>query len=253
MLCADLAAGPHDASGKRQNDASNRSHRLDGSLRRLEGRILILCQDQEVAAADRLLDPEGLLDEEFSVHHRNPPVPVTVEELARLIAVAEMAQQPADGDALGRRDEAVETGRRRAGEHRLADSIDHTLTEPIDVEAKHQDAHTRAAIRRVVRRQLSLDACFDLAPNHRRGEAGHGPGGCARPLRRAGGDEHARRTHVERFGERIDDRDTVADDVFPGHASRQSDLLFQRFSIRYSRRVDRYMCRQPRRAAPSAR
>ena len=75
---------------------------VDRRFRRRERRRLILAEDQQVAAADRLLHAEGLLHEELALHHRDPPVALAVEQLARLKLVAEMAQLSADDDSLGR-------------------------------------------------------------------------------------------------------------------------------------------------------
>ena len=54
-------------------------------------------QDQEVAAADALCTPGGVLDQELAVHDRNAPVAPAGQPLAALEAVAEVAQRPAHG------------------------------------------------------------------------------------------------------------------------------------------------------------
>ena len=41
------------------------------------------------------LDPEGVLAEELAVHHGHPPVAATIQLLAGLMPVAEVAQDPA--------------------------------------------------------------------------------------------------------------------------------------------------------------
>ena len=81
-------------------------------------------QDQEVATAYGLLDAERFLHQELAFHHRDPPVAAAVQELARLEAVAEMAEQSADEDPLGRLGQSVEAGGGRTGEDRLAHSFE---------------------------------------------------------------------------------------------------------------------------------
>ena len=124
MFRAHLAAGAYDPSGEREHDAADFAHHADRRFRRPEGGILIPGQDQEVATAYGLLDAERLLHQELAFHHRDPPVAAAVQELARLEAVAEMAEQSADEDPLGRLGQAVEAGGGRTGEDRLAHSFE---------------------------------------------------------------------------------------------------------------------------------
>ena len=102
---------------------------LDGGLRGAEGGRLVGRQDQEVAAGHRALHAERVLAQELAVHHRHPPVAPAVELLARLVAVAEEAESPADLHRLLGRREPVEAGRGRAGHDALADAVDEGLAE----------------------------------------------------------------------------------------------------------------------------
>src|SRR5262249_31092270 len=158
VLRSDLAAAADDAAGKRQDDAAHLAHRVGGGLGGRERGCLIARQDQEVAAADRLLHAERLLDEELAVHDRNAPVALAVEELARLVLVAEVAQEAADGDALLALRQAVETRGGRARQDALTDAIDEALTEAGGVEREQQDADAGSAVRRVVGSELRFDA-----------------------------------------------------------------------------------------------
>ena len=162
---------------------AHRAHRLDRRFRRRECGALMLGHDQQVAAADRLLDPERLLDEELAFHHRNPPVALAVQHLARLELVAEVTQLSADDDPLGRVGQAVEAGGRRTGEHGLADSIDQLSLKSVGIEAEEQHAHAGPQIGRDVRSQLRLDARLDLAADDGGREAGQRLGRGPRPGR----------------------------------------------------------------------
>ena len=124
-----------------------------------------------------------------------------------------MPQQPARRGAFGRGRQAVEACRRRAREHRLADSIEQSILEPFRVETEEQDARPRTAVGRLGGRQVAFDARFDFAPDDRGGKAGHALGRRARPFRRRGRDHHAGRPHVERLSERVDDRHAIPDDA----------------------------------------
>ncbi len=104
-------------------------------------------QNQEVAAADRPLNTERLLDQELALHHRDPPVAVAIEELARLVPVAEMPELSADDDSLRRLGQAVEARRGRAREHGLAHAIDEPAAEPFRVEAEDEHADAQAGRR----------------------------------------------------------------------------------------------------------
>ena len=165
MFRAYLAAGSHDAARKREHDAADLSHRLDRRFRRGQGGVLIHRQDQEVAATDRLLHTELLLHQKLAFHHRDAPIAAAVEELARLKAIAEMAQGPADDHLLGGLRQAVEAGRRGTRENRLADSVDEPAAEALGVEAKQQHAHARPAVRSFLGQEFGLDARLDLATN----------------------------------------------------------------------------------------
>ena len=135
-----------------------------------QGRRRVLGQDDEVPAADALDDPEALLDEELALHHRDPPVALAVEHLARLPAVAEVAQLAADVDlVLGV--QAVEARGGRAGEHGLADALDEPLAQSLLVGREQQRGDAGAPVGRLPRVELALDPRLALAPDHRRGEA----------------------------------------------------------------------------------
>ncbi len=164
-----------------------------------------LGENQKIAAADRLLDAEFLLDEELPVHHRDAPVSTPGERLARLILVAEVPQLPADVHAFGGLRQTVETRGGRAGQDRLPDSLDETVRQTVSVEAEQQHAHAGPPIGGCVRPQLRLDSRLDLASDHRRREPGHRLRARPSPARRGRRDHDPRRAHVERLGERIDD------------------------------------------------
>ncbi len=72
------------------------------SIRCAKRGLGILRENQEVAAANRLLDAKRFLDEKLPFHHRNPPVALALEELARLKPIAEVPQQSANHHSLGR-------------------------------------------------------------------------------------------------------------------------------------------------------
>src|SRR3954464_9252606 len=102
---------------------SPRPPRAGARLRRPERRRRVVGEDDDVAAADALHDPEALLDEELALHHRDAPVPPTAEHLAPLPAVAEVPQETPDGHLVAAA-QAVEARGGRAGEHGLADALD---------------------------------------------------------------------------------------------------------------------------------
>jgi hypothetical protein len=68
--------------------------------------------------------------------------------------VAEVAQIPADDDALGRIGQAIETGRRRTGQNGLADSIDELPLQAFRIEREQQHAGAGPRIRRDLFGQL---------------------------------------------------------------------------------------------------
>ena len=141
----------------------------------------MLGEDQQVATADRLLDPERFLHQELAFHHRNPPVALSADDLAGLKLVAEVTQLAADDDPLGRIGQAVEAGSCRTGEYGLADTVDELSLKSIRIEAEQQHVHTRPPVRCGVRTQLPFDARLDLASDDRGGEPGHGFGRRSRP------------------------------------------------------------------------
>src|SRR4029453_3926139 len=85
---------------KRQHDPTNLAHDVHRRFRRTQARLLALGQDQEIAPADRLLDPEHFLHEKLALHHGDSPVAPTIQEFARLEAIAKMPQPPADVDPI---------------------------------------------------------------------------------------------------------------------------------------------------------
>src|ERR687886_1867331 len=117
----------------------------------------VAAQDDDVAAGHSLRDGEALLDQELPLHHRHAPVAASVEHLAGLVAVAEEAQLTADVDGV-RSVEPVEAGRRRTGEHALADALHQPLGHPLAVIGEQQRAGPWAAVRRLGRIELALDA-----------------------------------------------------------------------------------------------
>ena len=210
FLRADLAAGPDDPAGERQDDAAQLAHRVHRGFRCRESGTLLRGQDQEIAAANRFLNAEGFLDQELALHHGNAPVPLSRQKLARLEAIAEVTQLPADGHSLGRLGQAVEACGGRAREHRLPDAIDELSLKSFGVEAEQQHAHARPKVGCGIGIQFRLDTCLDLAPDDRRGEPGQRLGGRPRPRRRLRRDHHPCRTHTEGLGERVDNPDSVA-------------------------------------------
>jgi hypothetical protein len=205
---ADLAAAARDAARERQDRALHRPHRGGRRLRRAQCRRHVLGQDDDVAAADALDDPEALLDEELALHHRNAPVAASVEHLARLPAVTEVAQlAPHVGLLLGV--QAVEAGSRRARQHGHADALDEPLAQPFRVGGEQQHGDARAAVGGLRRVELALDPRLALAPDHRRGEARQRARRVLRPAGRVGGDHYPRAPHRERLGERVLDPGVV--------------------------------------------
>ena len=89
---------------------------------------------------------------------------MTVEEFARLEAVAKMPQLPTDVDTLGRLRQPVEAGRRRARENGLARSDRAAGGQAVGVEAEEQDADARPAVGRFVRSELGLEPASTLQP-----------------------------------------------------------------------------------------
>src|SRR5207237_2959336 len=95
VLAADLAPGPHDAAGEGEDHAGHGADRGDRRLGRRQRRGLRLAEDQEVPAADALDRAEHVLAEELAVPRRHPPVPLAVEQIADLPAVADEPQHAA--------------------------------------------------------------------------------------------------------------------------------------------------------------
>src|SRR5712691_12595332 len=126
---SNLAAASDDAAREGEDDAADSAHGVDGRFRRRQRGPLILSKNQKVAAADRRLHAEGLLHQELALHHVFQEVAPTVEKLARLKAITEMAQQAADDDSLGRLWRSVEARGRGTREHGLSDAIDQALPE----------------------------------------------------------------------------------------------------------------------------
>jgi hypothetical protein len=147
-------------------------------------------------------DAEALLHEELALHDRHAPVALTLEHLAGLIAVAEVAHLPAHVDRVLGLD-AVEAGRGRRGQHALPDALDQPLADALLVHGEEQHAHAGAPVRRLV--EHALDRRLALAADHRGGEARHRTAGLQRPLGRRCRDDDARAPHRERLGERVDD------------------------------------------------
>ena len=106
---------------------------------------LALAENQQVTATNGLLNAEGFLNQELALHHRDPPVTLAIEDLARLELVAEVTQLSANNDAVGRVWQTVEARRRRTREDRLTDTIDELPLQSLGIEGKQQHADTRAA------------------------------------------------------------------------------------------------------------
>src|SRR5262249_9051755 len=171
--------------------------------------------------------------EELTLHHRNGPEALAVEERARLVLAAKVAQEAADRDTLLALRQAVETRGGRAGQHALPDPIHEALAEAGRVEREQQDADAGPSVRRIVVRKLRLDARFDLAADHRGGEAGHRLRRRARPGGRMRRDDDARRTHVERLGKGVGDARSQGFGTF-GALMRPSQRLLLFSSQEYS-------------------
>ena len=116
-------------------------------------------------------------------------------------------------------------------------SVDQPAAESLEVEAKHQHAHTRPPVGRFLRTEIGLDARFDLAPDDRRGEAGHGLRRRPRPDWRLGGDHDARGAHVERFGKGVDDPHTAPFDGARGHRFFARHVEEEVYSMTYNKMV----------------
>ena len=129
---------------------------------------MILRQDQKVAAANRLLNAERLLDQKLAFHHRNPPVTPAVQEFTRLVAVAEVSEQPAHDYPIRRLRQTVEARRSGTCEDRLPDPVQQAGRKAFDIEPEEQHADSRPAIRRVVRHEVRLDPCRRLSYGARR-------------------------------------------------------------------------------------
>ena len=112
-----------------------------------------------------------------------PEILIRRAALTDLEAITEMPQRAADGDTFGRLRQVVETGGRRARQDRLADSVDELSPQSFGIECKEQHADAGPSVGRIVGSDFGFDARFDLASNHRRGEAGHGLGRRFRPCR----------------------------------------------------------------------
>src|SRR5262245_55611519 len=143
---AHLAAAAHDAVRKRQDHSRNLPHGVDSSLRRGERRRHVRAEEQQVATADGGLDAEAILDHELTVHDRHAPEAAPVQQLARLVAVAEVAQRPADHHGvLGL--QGVVAGGGRASHHALPDPLDQPLAEAVRGGREQEHRHARTAVR----------------------------------------------------------------------------------------------------------
>src|SRR5439155_14151572 len=110
--------------------------------------------DQQIAAANRLLNAEGFLHQELTIHHGDAPVSSPLEKLAGLEAIAEMTQHPADDDSFGCARQPIEARGRGTREDRLTDSFNQAACEARRIEAEEKDADARPAVRRFVRKEL---------------------------------------------------------------------------------------------------
>src|SRR5689334_1764668 len=154
---ADLAAAAGDRAREGHDRALDLAHGARRGLGRAQRRLVGAGEDDDVAPGHALDHAEALLHEELALHHRHAPVAPAVEDLAGLIAVAEVAQLPADVDGV-LRVQAVEARRRRARQHGLADALHEPLAHALRVHREEQGAHARPPVGGLAGVELALDA-----------------------------------------------------------------------------------------------
>src|SRR6266542_1506442 len=92
-LRADLGAAARHAAREREDYARVLAHSCHGCLRRGQRTVRVLGEDEKVASAHAFLHPKRLGHKEFAFHHRDAPVALGADDLARLESIAEHASK----------------------------------------------------------------------------------------------------------------------------------------------------------------
>src|SRR6185437_12829733 len=112
---------------------------------------------------------------------RDAPETPARDHLARLEAVAEVAQAASQRRGSLGTGEAVEARRGRAGHDALADALEDPLADALPVHRKQEHGDPGPTIGRVLRAEPTFDGRLALAADHRRGKARHRAGRLLRP------------------------------------------------------------------------
>ena len=166
------------------------------------GQLRVALQD-DVAAADALVDVDHVFDQEFAVHDRNSPEAAPADQFALLKTVAEVANRLAQRNSRFAGRQAVVHGRRGAGHQALPSSIGHDRGQRVAGKSEHQDGGARAAVGRFVDREAAFEPRLAVAGDDRRTVAGELAHGRVEPVFVMGGHEQSRVAHAKRLGESV--------------------------------------------------
>ena len=202
---ADLAARSHDASRKGRDRASSGGdgvHSPPGGGKRGGQRSAL--QD-EISAADTLLDAHRLFHEKLPVHYRHPPVSASIHHLCLFKPVAEVPHVSPQRPPLLRCGQAIEDAGRGACQQALRGAIGNRLSHAVRSKTVGQNRRSGPAVGRFLRLKPAFHADLCVTADHARTVAARGADRRVEPVRIGRGDNEPDVPEPKGLGKRVDD------------------------------------------------